>query len=78
MLILSLDVNRQTIPAEVILQTVNIDDIQSLLELCPNNRLAGSRQRATNDNLLEIVLDLGRLPEAQFSPQGSIPWATAR
>lgn len=67
MLILSQDVDLQTIPQELILQTVNIDDIQSLLGVMPHHIAALIARENDNSNLLEIVLDLGRLPEARFT-----------
>ena len=66
MLILSQDVDLQPIPQEVILQTVNIDDIQSLLGVMPRHIASQIARENDNGNLLEIVLDLGRLPEARF------------
>lgn len=48
------------------MQTVNIDDIQSLLEVMPHHIISQINKEQDNNNLLEIVLDLGRLPEARF------------
>jgi len=48
------------------LQTVNIDDIKTLLEVMPYHIVSQIKQSDDQDNLLEIVLDLGRLPEARF------------
>ncbi len=53
-------------PAEIALQTVNIDDIKTLLEVMPYHIVSQIKQSDDQDNLLEIVLDLGRLPEARF------------
>lgn len=53
-------------PAEIALQTVNIDDIKTLLEVMPHHIVSQIKQAEDQDNLLEIVLDLGRLPEARF------------
>ena len=53
-------------PAEIALQTVNIDDIKTLLEVMPHHIVSQIKQSDDQDNLLEIVLDLGRLPEARF------------
>lgn len=66
MLIISQDVDLQPVPQEVILQTVNIDDIQSLLGVMPRHIASELARENDNGNLLEIVLDLGRLPEARF------------
>jgi len=48
------------------LQTVNIDDIQSLLEVMPHHIVSQLKKEHDTENLLEIVLDLGRLPEARL------------
>ncbi len=48
------------------MQTVNIDDIKTLLEVMPYHIVSQIKQSDDQDNLLEIVLDLGRLPEARF------------
>jgi len=48
------------------LQTVDIDDIRSLLAVMPPH-ISSRLQEPTGDgDLLEIVMDLGRLPEARF------------
>ena len=48
------------------MQTVNIDDIQTLIEVMPHHIISQIEQVGALDNLLEIVLDLGRLPGARF------------
>ncbi|MGA9049159.1 MAG: R3H domain-containing nucleic acid-binding protein [Dehalococcoidia bacterium] len=48
------------------MQTVNIDDIQSLLAVMPHNISDELLKELENDDLLEIVMDLGRPPEARF------------
>jgi len=48
------------------LQTVNIDDIHSLLAVMPPHIASDLKQEIGNGDLLEIVMDLGRLPEARF------------
>jgi len=48
------------------LQTVDIDDIQSLLAVMPPHIASDLKQEIGNGDLLEIVMDLGRLPEARF------------
>lgn len=48
------------------MQTENIDDIQSLLEVMPHHIVSQLQKDIDNRDLLEIVLDLGRLPEARF------------
>jgi len=45
---------------------VDIDDIQSLLTVIPHQISTHLKQEDQNGDLLEIVLDLGRLPEARF------------
>ena len=42
------------------------DDLPVLLAVLPNNFAAAVKQANNNDNLLEIILDLGRLPMARF------------
>ncbi len=43
------------------------DELQQLLKVLPPRVLSGLRQQDNLDDLLEIVLDLGRSPEARFS-----------
>ncbi|HSS51568.1 MAG TPA: hypothetical protein VLX28_21700, partial [Thermoanaerobaculia bacterium] len=52
------------------------DDLELLLEVMPpplRQALAGQPQ----DNLVELVLDLGRLPEARYPDRGKILAETA-
>jgi stage III sporulation protein SpoIIIAA len=51
---------------EGILQTVNIDDIHSLLAVMPPHIAADLKKDLGSGDLLEIVMDLGRLPQARF------------
>jgi stage III sporulation protein SpoIIIAA len=51
---------------EIILQTVKIDDIQFLLDVMPHAIASYVKSENQDGNLLEIILDLGRLPEARF------------
>jgi len=48
------------------MQTVNIDDIESLLAVVPHNISDQLMKELENGDLLEIVMDLGRPPEARF------------
>lgn len=48
------------------MQTVNINDIHSLLAVMPPHIASDLKQEIGNGDLLEIVMDLGRLPEARF------------
>jgi stage III sporulation protein AA len=48
------------------LQSVDIDDIRSLLTVMPPHISSRLQEPTGNGDLLEIVLDLGRLPEARF------------
>ena len=43
------------------------DELQQLLAVLPTHLLAALRERENLDDLLEIVLDLGRAPEARFT-----------
>ena len=43
------------------------DDLEALLEALPPHIVAPLRSGDDRDNLLEIVLDLGRLPEARYA-----------
>src|SRR5215471_12877344 len=42
------------------------DDLDLLLQVMPPHLVAALRQQPDFKNLIEIVLDLGRLPEARF------------
>ncbi len=48
------------------MRTVNIDDIHSLLAVMPPHIASDLKQEIGNGDLLEIVMDIGRLPEARF------------
>ena len=48
------------------MQTVKTDDIQYLLDVVPHAIAAHVKSENQDGNLLEIILDLGRLPEARF------------
>jgi len=48
------------------LRTVNIDDIHSLLAVMPPHIASDLKQEIGNGDLLEIIMDIGRLPEARF------------
>ena len=48
------------------MQTVNTDDIHSLLAVMPPHVTSDLKRDLGNGELLEIVMDLGRLPEARF------------
>jgi len=55
-------------PAELpVVQTRITDDLESLLEALPLRLLPSLREAPDLSELLEIVLDLGRPPEARFS-----------
>ncbi|YAI82006.1 MAG: R3H domain-containing nucleic acid-binding protein [cyanobacterium endosymbiont of Rhopalodia sterrenbergii] len=43
-----------------------IDDLNKLLEILPSNIRAKIEEYPQHDNLIEVVMDLGRLPEARF------------
>ena len=43
------------------------DDLQALMEVIPGHISAAVTQAGNSDNLLEVVLDLGRLPMARFT-----------
>ncbi len=63
---------RPTLPALPPLQTTQVvqrqitDNIEALLEALPPRIAQPLRRIEDRDNLLEVVLDLGRLPEARF------------
>ncbi len=42
------------------------DDLEALLDVLPPHIARPLREREDNDHLLEIVMDLGRLPEARY------------
>ncbi|MEX1193460.1 MAG: R3H domain-containing nucleic acid-binding protein [Dehalococcoidia bacterium] len=48
------------------------DDLETLLDVLPTNICEAVRSRANNYALLEIVLDLGRLPEARYPHEEAI------
>ncbi|MCX5996503.1 MAG: AAA family ATPase [Chloroflexi bacterium] len=48
------------------MQTVNTDDIHSLLAVMPPHVASDLKKDLGNGELLEVVMDLGRLPEARF------------
>ncbi|WGT68468.1 R3H domain-containing nucleic acid-binding protein [cyanobacterium endosymbiont of Epithemia clementina EcSB] len=43
-----------------------IDDLNKLLEILPSTIRAKIKEHPQHDNLIEVVMDLGRLPEARF------------
>ncbi len=43
-----------------------VDDLQALIAILPSHIQEPLREREDLDELLEVVLDLGRLPEARF------------
>ena len=45
------------------------DDLDALIDVLPPQAAEALRQRPNNFDLLEIVLDLGRLPEARYSDE---------
>ncbi|MFE1744472.1 R3H domain-containing nucleic acid-binding protein [Coleofasciculus sp. H7-2] len=45
------------------------DDLQKLLDVLPNEIRQPLEQHPERDKLVEVVLDLGRLPEARFAKQ---------
>ena len=48
------------------MQKVSIDDVQALLDVMPPHITAALKHDPDKKELLEVVLDLGRLPEARF------------
>jgi stage III sporulation protein SpoIIIAA len=54
-----------------------IDDLNKLLEILPSTIRAKIEQYSQHENLIEVVMDLGRLPEARFPDRalylGDIP-----
>ena len=47
-------------------------ELDQLLEVLPQRVVDGLRGRVDLEELLEVVLDLGRVPEARF-PSGDVP-----
>jgi stage III sporulation protein SpoIIIAA len=47
-------------------ETVHADDLNRLLEILPEDLQKQVQEHPQRDNLIEIVMDLGRLPEARF------------
>ncbi|MFM7559756.1 MAG: single-stranded DNA-binding protein, partial [Cylindrospermopsis raciborskii] len=45
---------------------MTITDLQKLLEILPQDLEKQLQDHPQRDNLVEVVLDLGRLPEARF------------
>jgi len=56
----------------VAVQKLVQDELEHLLEVLPHRVARSLRQRQDLEDLLEIVLDLGRTPEARF-PTGDVP-----
>ena len=52
------------------------DDLDTLLDCLPPRIVTPLRERTDNDELLEVVLDLGRIPEARY-PGREVPLSTA-
>lgn len=48
------------------------DDLDALIEVLPPEVVATLHERPNNFELLEIVLDLGRLPEARYPDEEAI------
>ncbi len=48
-------------------QTEIVDDLDRLLEVLPQFVRETLEEQGNFDNLIEIVLDLGRRPEARYS-----------
>ncbi len=48
------------------------DDLDALIEVLPPQVAESLRQRANNFELLEVVLDLGRLPEARYPDEEAV------
>jgi stage III sporulation protein SpoIIIAA len=54
-------------PEKILSHRVQItDDLNKLLEILPEKIRAKIEQHPKRDNLIEVVMDLGRLPEARF------------
>jgi stage III sporulation protein SpoIIIAA len=51
---------------EKLMQNNITDDLDALLQVVPPEIMAAVRKENQKDNLIEIVLDLGRVPEARF------------
>ncbi len=54
-------------------QQAVVDDLESLLDVIPIHISQPLRAREDLRDLLEVVLDLGRLPEARFSRARRLP-----
>jgi stage III sporulation protein SpoIIIAA len=52
----------QSVPPE----TVHADDLNRLLDILPEDLQKQVKEHSQRDSLIEIVMDLGRLPEARF------------
>lgn len=52
----------QSVPPE----TVHTDDLNRLLDILPEDLQKQVQEHSQRDSLIEIVMDLGRLPEARF------------
>nr|WP_267384418.1 R3H domain-containing nucleic acid-binding protein [Cyanobacterium sp. uoEpiScrs1] len=48
-----------------------VDDLNKLLEILPSTIRTKIEKHPQNDNLIEIVMDLGRLPEVRFLDEAS-------
>ena len=48
-----------------------LDELNKLLEILPSTIRAKIKEHPQHDNLIEVVMDLGRLPEARFSDRAS-------
>jgi stage III sporulation protein SpoIIIAA len=55
-------VEAQSVPPE----TVHADDLNRLLDILPDDLQKQVKEHSQRDSLIEIVMDLGRLPEARF------------
>ena len=45
------------------------DDLQALMDVLPSEIAKAVKKADDSDNLLEVILDLGRLPTARFVEQ---------
>ena len=59
------------------MQKYIVDDLESLVEALPPHIQTPLRERADMSELLEVVLDLGRSPEARF-PAARSCWLRRR
>ena len=48
------------------------DDLDALIDVLPPHLAESVRQRPNNFELLEVVLDLGRLPEARYPSEEAL------